>query len=34
MQYSNLPLIIPVLAAGYLLSVYLVLALVQRSRRA
>jgi hypothetical protein len=30
MTYNGIPLIIPVLAAGYLLAVYLLLMLVQR----
>lgn len=30
MTYNGIPLIIPVLAAGYLLTVYLLLMLVQR----
>lgn len=32
MTYNNIPLIIPVLATGYLLVVYLLLMLVERSR--
>ena len=31
MSYDNMPLIIPILASGYLLTIYLLLALVQRS---
>jgi hypothetical protein len=30
MTYNGIPLIIPILAAGYLLAVYLLLMLVQR----
>lgn len=31
MTYGNMPLIIPILATGYLLTIYLLLALVQRN---
>ncbi|MBV8887038.1 MAG: hypothetical protein JO235_24005 [Chroococcidiopsidaceae cyanobacterium CP_BM_RX_35] len=31
MNYSDLPLIIPILAAGYLLTIYLLLVLAQRN---
>ncbi|MEB3181185.1 MAG: hypothetical protein VKL59_19445 [Nostocaceae cyanobacterium] len=33
MTYGNMPLIIPVLAAGYLLTVYLLLALAGRTAK-
>jgi hypothetical protein len=32
MTYNGIPLIIPILAAGYLVVVYLLLMLVERSR--
>jgi hypothetical protein len=32
MTYDGVPLIIPILAAGYLLVIYVLLMLVQRSR--
>ncbi len=31
MTYGNIPLIIPILATGYLLTVYLLLALAERT---
>ena len=31
MTYTNIPLIIPILATGYLLSIYLLLVLAQRN---
>ncbi len=33
MNYGNMPLIIPVLATGYLLTIYLLLALAQRTAK-
>jgi hypothetical protein len=33
MTYGNMPLIIPILAAGYLLTVYLLLALAGRTAK-
>lgn len=33
MTYTNIPLIIPILATGYLLTVYLLLGLAQRNSK-
>lgn len=33
MTYSSIPVIIPILATGYLLTVYLLLVLVQRNNK-